>query len=307
MRTRSHTIAARALAILKFQTPKYWIFREQATDDYGIDAEIELVTQDGELLGDIVKVQIKGHEAIKFRAGWHSEGGIKRTTALYWLRLKMPIFVFSVDVTAERAFWIDAATAIRQRFPNPDNDTCSIRIPEAQEFQKTLESFVKKPLFDYDWRRTYSSVPDLIGRASRWGHANWWYHQADPWMGIEEDEQRFVRHTRAMVQRLAAALGIEVGEWKTDKVWYEEADRLFDTAPSLPYHTAAGMVAEAIPGMKAVIQEYAVRVSETERPFWEAYNPTAVGRADEIMAAAFGPEKSFSEWLATEGDRWPDG
>jgi hypothetical protein len=69
--------------------PAKWIFRDQGTrNDYGIDAEVELVSLAGESRGHIAKVQLKGRETLEPNEdGSFSVGGMKQTTLRYWLGL----------------------------------------------------------------------------------------------------------------------------------------------------------------------------------------------------------------------------
>lgn len=59
-RVDAHTKETEAMAILKSQLPSKWMIRETTERDYGIDCYIELVTEEGDVIGDILAGQLKG-------------------------------------------------------------------------------------------------------------------------------------------------------------------------------------------------------------------------------------------------------
>src|SRR5688572_30251134 len=58
-RPPAHEIDARAQRIFAYKTPGDIVIRSQSSDDYGIDAELELFPE-GQSTGTIFKVQLKG-------------------------------------------------------------------------------------------------------------------------------------------------------------------------------------------------------------------------------------------------------
>ena len=64
IRAQSHVIEHTSLIILQDQLPRLWIVRTDI-EDYGLDGEIEIVSKDGIVKGDIFKFQIKGHRKVK--------------------------------------------------------------------------------------------------------------------------------------------------------------------------------------------------------------------------------------------------
>ncbi len=80
---------SRASASFTTARPSIGFFasREQENDD-GIDAEVELVRPDGQVRGDLVKLQLKEQAKVAFNQSCNSAvGGIKQTTLRYWLGL----------------------------------------------------------------------------------------------------------------------------------------------------------------------------------------------------------------------------
>jgi hypothetical protein len=84
---------------------KSWIFREQPTDDYGIDSQIEVV--DGEIVtGKLIALQIKSGPTY-FRHV-HADGWwfyIDQDDLDYWLRHSLPVIVVLFDEDSDTAYW----------------------------------------------------------------------------------------------------------------------------------------------------------------------------------------------------------
>ncbi|GIG93335.1 DUF4365 domain-containing protein [Plantactinospora endophytica] len=82
-----------------------WLFREQPTEDYGIDAQIEVV--DGEdVRGRLLALQIKSGESWFQQAapgGWWFRPDAEHVT--YWLNHSLPVAVVLYHPGAKRCHW----------------------------------------------------------------------------------------------------------------------------------------------------------------------------------------------------------
>lgn len=91
-----------------------WIFREQPTDDYGIDAQFEVV--EGNMpTGRLVAVQIKSGESYfqnEDTTGWWF--WLKQDDLEYWLKHALPVVVIIYDPSGKEAFWaaVDRRTIV---------------------------------------------------------------------------------------------------------------------------------------------------------------------------------------------------
>ena len=82
-----------------------WVFREQPTDDYGIDAQIEVV-EDGAATGQLLAAQIKtGPSYFKKEAdeGWWY--ALDKDDLSYWLEHALPVVVIICDPETKSAYW----------------------------------------------------------------------------------------------------------------------------------------------------------------------------------------------------------
>ena len=102
-RPAQHVSEDESMRLFQKLVPKEWIVRSQQGSDYGIDAEVEIVMPDGDVRGDLVKVQLKGRASIELDGDDRaSVGGIKQTTLNYWLSLAKRIPVFAVATDHEK-------------------------------------------------------------------------------------------------------------------------------------------------------------------------------------------------------------
>jgi hypothetical protein len=82
-----------------------WLFREQPTEDYGIDAQVELV-ENGNVEGRLIALQIKsGNSWFSKPApdGWWYYPDTAHVS--YWTNNSLPVIVVLVDPDAERCYW----------------------------------------------------------------------------------------------------------------------------------------------------------------------------------------------------------
>jgi len=122
-----------SLTILRDQLPRHWIVRTNGAD-YGLDGEIEIVSKDGVVKGDIFKFQIKGHGKVHPKEQ-HIIQRVNVSTVNYWLEVPLPVILFVVDIDGSIVYWVDVKTYIR--------DTLSVVRPNWRH-QKTTQ--VKIPI-----------------------------------------------------------------------------------------------------------------------------------------------------------------
>ena len=87
-----------------------WIFREQPTDDYGIDAQIEVVV-DQDVTGKLIALQVKSGPSY-FKpttdgSGWWFYP--EPADVDYWLRHSLPVIVVFFDPASRIAYWVSVA------------------------------------------------------------------------------------------------------------------------------------------------------------------------------------------------------
>jgi hypothetical protein len=122
-RTDTHVTESESWRLLQSLAPKEWIVREVSERDYGIDAYIELVSEAGQITGQLMSAQLKGTQDLKWES---SDDGlrvarspsVKTATAAYWLGLPVPVFLFVADLSARNVHFIAVKEEIRTQFAN---------------------------------------------------------------------------------------------------------------------------------------------------------------------------------------------
>lgn len=107
-RTEPHEIDTRAQRVLEYKLPSNLVVRRQTSDDYGIDAEIELFVE-GQSTGTIFKIQLKGQKEPKVSVDGKSISYtflVSRGTYLIE-QIEIPTIFILVDVSREIVYWSD--------------------------------------------------------------------------------------------------------------------------------------------------------------------------------------------------------
>ena len=135
-----------------------WIFREQPTDDYGIDGHIELVDDDQYVTGRLIGVQVKSGDSYlyevarsKTEPGWHYRADSNHLA--YWLGHCLPVIVTFVDGEQNSYWQVVTPANIKEEAKG-----FTIWVPETNR----LDSDAKKALqtFATTWRSLDTSLPD---------------------------------------------------------------------------------------------------------------------------------------------------
>lgn len=108
-----------------------WVFREQPTDDYGIDAQAEIFDTGGSATGKLVALQIKSGRSAYFANekpdGWTHYVDTKH--AEYWLKHSLPVIVVLYDEIDGKAYWQQVTQATLEATPK----NYKILVPRSQE------------------------------------------------------------------------------------------------------------------------------------------------------------------------------
>lgn len=172
-------IGRKAGRIFSYLLPPNWIYRSQEDqEDYGIDAEIELVGSDDKATGFIFKVQVKGQENVTFVAnGAFVSFDLKVERLRYYMRrVEMPVILVVVDVSTEQVFWAslqDSETyaAELERAAENNQKTVAVRLPSENVIPDKIFELQEAVKRSMDWSRLHAldrlAVPisELIGQS----------------------------------------------------------------------------------------------------------------------------------------------
>lgn len=116
-----------------------WAFREQPTSDFGIDAQVEKLDDDGLGAGKLIALQIKtGPSYFKKRGDDFVYYGEDRHRD-YWLKHSLPVFIVLHDPDAKLTLWQKVEHHL---ITEGKNGRWSITIPAKQTLDKDNERYI---------------------------------------------------------------------------------------------------------------------------------------------------------------------
>lgn len=153
-RPESHVIEAESWRLLQQLAPQNWIVREVSERDYGIDAYIELVSENGSITGKLMSVQLKGAKKINWKrlnkmSHEARSPSIESKTARYWLGMPVPVFLFVADLSAKNIYFAPTEEHIRKNFDSLEKqDTITFRLYDQLNLESSLSLEILEWLYD---------------------------------------------------------------------------------------------------------------------------------------------------------------
>lgn len=184
--SRTDHLSRKAVALVDLAiTNMGWIFREQPTSDYGIDAQVELVDASRNVTGRLLALQIKGGPHY-FREP--TNGGFvyrpDKEHLEYWVRHQLEVLIVIVDLEKEKCYWQHVSKERLEKSRGAKG--WKLIIPTQQALEPSLSTDIAK-LAEAD-------MPTLRYRRLQ---------LARPWMELLEN---------------GASIRLEVAEW-VNKIW----------------------------------------------------------------------------------------
>lgn len=137
-RINTHIAESVSFNALSSVLPNEWIVREVTERDYGIDLYVELVRKDKAVTGDMVALQVKSTNSVRFEnSGKYLYSGIKKSTINYWLGLPVPVFVILVNLEDRNVYWSSVAVNNRDGRFSKTKATASMEFDKESNFSDT--------------------------------------------------------------------------------------------------------------------------------------------------------------------------
>lgn len=141
-RPREHVLGEETQDAFKSSLPTQWIYRPKQSD-YGIDGEVELVSDQGDLTGRVFYVQLKGTDCDKLDGPLTVR--LKIGTANYFRALNVPVLIvrFHAKTKGLFAVWFDQ---VERSLPKAGQRTVSVNLSEADELSDSRIAEIPRDL-----------------------------------------------------------------------------------------------------------------------------------------------------------------
>jgi hypothetical protein len=136
-----------------------WVFREQTTDDYGIDAHIEIADETTPV-GKLIAVQIKSGESY-FKE--HNQEGVifrfDRKHSEYWLNHSLPIIIVLYNPETKMCIWDYLQEGNISYTPKGG---CKVIIPYEKTFNKDAKPILQEIVNRYSVEEIVKKYHDAV-------------------------------------------------------------------------------------------------------------------------------------------------
>lgn len=231
-RPATHLTEAASWRLLQSLAPETWIVREVTERDYGIDAYIEITSAAGEITGDLISVQLKGTETLDWKAPKKTKGAAKTkaakglgdrahtarspsiatSTANYWERLPVPVFLFVADITAQDIYVVSVEQTIRRNYSKlASQDSMSFALLKGMSLASGIgapivEVFAKRERLHRDF---VHQISGLVSHAEAFHEFIEMNQGRDNFMEVEADAHLRFRALHDSCRMAASYLGVE--------------------------------------------------------------------------------------------------
>jgi uncharacterized protein DUF4365 len=140
-RTREHVIADLGECFVEWQVLQCGHVVERMHRDYGIDMELKVFNEGGQLESGDVLIQVKATESLALRSGQTAFSvRVERANLVDWVYELQPVVLIAFDARKKRGYWV----CIQEIFGDPTllnffgfGKSVSVRIPIANRLNPT--------------------------------------------------------------------------------------------------------------------------------------------------------------------------
>ena len=296
-RTSQHIKETASWKVLESKIPSNWIIRDLSERDYGIDAYIELVREDGSVTGELCSIQLKGTDEIK----WHTDdalngqastfSGVSTTTVNYWMGLPVPVFLIVAELSEQRAFFVSVKDQIRDQYAKlQKQETLSFQLRGPFELGTGIGLY--QFLAQYHREKYFAEFSRyVLGFISYWPNILEFIKEQqmrDVHLLVEEHIQLQFIHIQQMFQFLTNAFGIGP-ELNDINLIYEEDRTGWADGESLHQSTLVKHLPILEDSFFELLAKLQHLILDQQREFWTATNSVLYDamlnlNVDEIIA-----------------------
>ncbi|NIJ65329.1 hypothetical protein FHR20_002291 [Sphingomonas leidyi] len=279
-RPKAHLTEAEAWKILQTCAPSTWIVREVTERDYGIDAYVEISDREGNVTGDLISIQLKGTDSIT----WRGEKGnriatspsIATSTANYWERLPVPVFLFVADVQAKDIWFAPVKPTIRREYGKlSDQETMTFGLKKKLRLRSKVgpalvEVFGRRERLQRDFVFHLTNIVSNAGDFHQFIDGN---QGRDAHMEVaSEVHLRFVSLYQSC-EMVAYFLGVNWTVDSLNELHRRDHEVFQDDFVMLHELTLDQALAQLEPLFPKLLRGAVELISKSERAYWKAMQP----------------------------------
>ena len=269
-RDAKHVTEASSYKIFSRNIPNHWIIREVSERDYGIDCYIELVNNQNQVTGELISVQLKGKQKIKWtKNDYFTFSGINISTTNYWMKFPTPVFICLVDLETEEVFYSSVKESVRKNFYSYiKQDTFSYKIYKKDKLEvSTLENFIFSYFSDKHWKNLDININTFLSNYARYTDFIKENAGSDCFMGVDIDRVLYLKVFYENIRFLCLHFQIE---WKLKSIsdYFSESQKSFGDAYYIHEYYIDEIVTklgELLPPVSLKIKDH---ITNIESEYW---------------------------------------
>ena len=265
-----HVTETSSYKIFSRNIPDHWIIREVSERDYGIDCYIELVNGKNQVTGELISIQLKGKQRIKWtKHDYFTFSGINISTTNYWMKFPTPVFICLVDLETEEVFYSSVKESVRKNFYSYiKQDTFSYKIYKQNKLEiSSLKSFLFSYFSDKNWKNLGININTFLSNYARYRDFIEENIGRDCFMGVDIDRVLYLKVFYENIHFLCLHFQIE---WKLKSIsdYFLESQKSFGDAYDIHEHYIDEIVTklgELLPVVSLKIREHLINI---ESEYW---------------------------------------
>ena len=269
-RDAKHVTETSSYKIFSRNIPDHWIIREVSERDYGIDCYIELVNNQNQVTGELISVQLKGKQKIKWtKDDYFTFSGINISTTNYWMKFPTPVFICLVDLETEEVFYSSVKESVRKNFYSYiKQDTFSYKIYKKDKLEvSTLENFIFSYFSDKHWKNLDININTFLSNYARYTDFIKENTGRDCFMGVDIDRVLYLKVFYENIRFLCLHFQIE---WKLKSIsdYFSESQKSFGDAYYIHEYYIDEIVTklgELLPPVSLKIKDH---ITNIESEYW---------------------------------------
>ncbi len=265
IRDTKHVTETSSYKIFSRNIPDHWIIREISERDYGIDCYIELVNNRNQVTGELISMQLKGKQKIKWtKDDYFTFSGINISTTNYWMNFPTPVFICLVDLETEEVFYSSVKESVRKNFYSYiKQDTFSYKIYKKDKLEiSTLLSFLSSYFSDKNWENLGININIFLSNHARYTNFIEENIVRDFFMGVDINRVLYLKVFYENMRFLCLHFQIE---WKLKPIshYFSESQKAFGDAYDIHEYYIDEIVAKLgglLPAVSLKIREHLTNI-----------------------------------------------